>query len=308
MIERGLDHIYQLFTRSKRNTENIIKKAPLGICITDPQGHFEMVNAAYCHFYGYTESELLGKHFTQMVSPAYRDRLAVLHDEFIEGDSNQEIRQEWEVLCKQGEVRTIIAEAARIEGDDGLPRKVTFIVDITERKQLEERLKLANERLDQLAHRDELTGLFNRRAGLKRLEEELQRCQRYESTLSVAIFDLDRFKTINDTYGHGIGDDVLQEVTALVSQTLRTTDIQVRLGGEEFLVIMPQVEIHAAQRAIERVCNAIASTPFTKHHLTVTVSVGIACYVDISNRCLLDRADNAMYQAKEAGGNGVVIA
>ena len=308
MLDINLEQVYQLFTRSKRNTENIIQTAPLGICVTSPDGHFEMVNAAYCQFYGYTESELLGKHFTQMVPPVYRDRLAALHDEFIQGDSNQELRQEWEVLCKQGEVRTIIAEAARIEGDDGLPRKVTFIVDITERKQLEERLKLANERLDQLAHRDELTGLFNRRAGLKRLEEELQRCQRYESTLSVAIFDLDRFKTINDTYGHGIGDDVLQEVTELVSQTLRTTDIQVRLGGEEFLVIMPQVDIQAAQRAIERVCNAVASTPFTRQQLIVTVSAGIACYVDTSNRCLLDRADNAMYQAKEAGGNGAVIA
>lgn len=308
MIDKGLEQIHQLFTRSKRNTENIIKTAPLGICITDPDGHFEMVNAAYCNFYGYTEEELLGKHFTMMVSSANRDKLTALHEEFIQGDSGQELRQEWEVHGKQGVKRTIIAEAARIEGDDGRPRKVTFIVDITERKQLEERLKLANERLDHLAHHDELTGLFNRRAGLLRMEEELQRCKRYGNALSIAIFDLDSFKAINDTYGHGTGDHVLKEVTTLVSKTLRSTDIQVRLGGEEFLVIMPEVDTRAAKRAMERVCHAIATARFTRQQLAVTVSAGIACYVETTNRCLLDQADDAMYQVKEAGGNGTMIA
>ncbi|PRY65118.1 PAS domain S-box-containing protein/diguanylate cyclase (GGDEF)-like protein [Vreelandella songnenensis] len=308
MIDKGLEQIYQLFTRSKRNTENIIKTAPLGICVTDPDGHFEMVNAAYCNFYGYTEEELLGKHFTLMVSPANRDQLTTLHDEFIKGDSNQELRQEWEVHGRQGDVYTIIAEAARIEGDDGRPRKVTFIVDITERKQLEERLKKANERLDHLAHHDELTGLFNRRAGLQRLEEEQQRSKRYGNALSIAIFDLDSFKAINDTYGHGIGDDALREVTELVGQTLRSTDIQVRLGGEEFLIIMPEVETQAAKRAMQRVCEAIASARFTSQQIRVTVSTGVACYAETTHRCILDRADDAMYKAKEAGGNGVVIA
>ncbi len=308
MTDRNPDQIYQLFTRSKRNTENIIKTAPLGICVTDPDGHFEMVNAAYCHFYGYTEEELLGKHFTLMVSAENRDLLSKLHDELIHGSSSQELRQEWEVHDKQGGAHTIIAEAVRIEGDDGRPRKVTFIVDITERKLLEERLREANERLHHLAHHDELTGLFNRRAGLMRLEEEQQRSGRYGNALSVAIFDLDRFKTINDTYGHGIGDDVLKEVTALVSQTLRNTDIQARLGGEEFLIIMPEVDTQAAKQAMERVCEAIAATRFTSQKISVTVSTGIACYAETTQRCILDQADDAMYRIKEAGGNGVVIA
>ena len=308
MLDKGLEQIYQLFTRSKRNTENIIKTAPLGICITDPDGHFEMVNAAYCNFYGYCEEELLGRHFTLLAPPANRDKLTAFHEEFIQGDCDQELRQEWEVNDKQGEKRTILAEVVRIEGDDGRPRMVTFIVDITERKQLEERLKQTNERLDYLAHHDELTGLFNRRAGLLRLEEELQRCKRYGNTLSIAIFDLDSFKAINDTYGHGTGDSVLREVTAVVGKTLRNTDIQARLGGEEFLVIMPEVDTRAAKRAMERVCDAIATTRFTSQQLVVTVSAGIACYVETTNRCLLDQADDAMYRVKEAGGNGAMIA
>lgn len=300
--------VYQRFHRSQRNTENVINSAPLGICITNPQGQFELVNPAYCEFYGYREEELLGKHFTMVVPQAYRATMSDLHDLFIEGEDTHELRQEWEVRCKSGEVRTIIAEAARIEGDDGAPRKVTFIVDITQRKQLEERLKQANERLDYIAHHDELTGLLNRRAGLQRLEQELRRSSRYGSPLSVAMFDLDNFKAFNDTHGHSVGDKILEEVTATVNQTLRDTDVQIRLGGEEFLVIMPEVTAENAKLAMERVRRVVSQTSFTQHALTVTLSAGVASYVEASTTRLLDRADKAMYQAKQSGRDRVVIA
>lgn len=300
--------IHQLLDQSKRNTENVIKAAPLGICITDPHGYFEMVNPAYCDFYGYAEEELLGQHFTIVVPDAVRETLHALHDSFIEGEERHELRQEWEVIGKSGKTHTIIAEAARIIGFDGQPRKVTFIVDITERKRLEERLQRANERLHYLAHHDELTGLLNRRAGLQRLEQELSRSSRYGSPLSVSMFDLDNFKAINDTYGHGVGDNILQEVTAKVNETLRDTDVQIRLGGEEFLVIMPEVDAENARQAMERVRSAVAETTFTQRALAVTLSAGVAGYVEASTTRLLDHADKAMYQAKQTGRNCVVVA
>ena len=300
--------IHQLLDQSKRNTENVIKAAPLGICITDPHGYFEMVNPAYCDFYGYAEEELLGQHFTMLVPDANRETLHDLHDSFIEGEERHELRQEWEVIGKGGKTHTIIAEAARIIGFDGQPRKVTFIVDITQRKRLEQRLQKANERLHYLAHHDELTGLLNRRAGLQRLEQELSRSSRYGSPLSVSMFDLDNFKAINDTYGHGVGDNILQEVTAKVNETLRETDIQIRLGGEEFLVIMPEVDAENARQAMERVRSAVAEATFTQRALTVTLSAGVAGYVEASTTRLLDHADKAMYQAKQSGRNRVVVA
>ncbi|MCO7247189.1 sensor domain-containing diguanylate cyclase [Halomonas sp. Mc5H-6] len=300
--------IHQLLDQSKRNTENVIKAAPLGICITDPQGYFEMVNPAYCDFYGYAEEELLGQHFTMLVPDANRETLHDLHDSFIEGEERHELRQEWEVIGKGGKTHTIIAEAARIIGFDGQPRKVTFIVDITQRKRLEQRLQKANERLHYLAHHDELTGLLNRRAGLQRLEQELSRSSRYGSPLSVSMFDLDNFKAINDTYGHGVGDNILQEVTAKVNETLRETDIQIRLGGEEFLVIMPEVDAENARQAMERVRSAVAEATFTQRALTVTLSAGVAGYVEASTTRILDHADKAMYQAKQSGRNRVVVA
>lgn len=308
MSDMNTEHLYQLVNRSKQNTENVIKVAPLGICITDPSGHFEMVNPAYCQFYGYREEELIGHHFTLVVPEAYRIQMHQLHDDFIQGNETHELRQEWEVRCKNGEKRTIIAEAARIIGDDDQPRQVTFIVDITQRKRLEERLKQANERLAYMASHDELTGLINRRQGLKRLEEELERCERYGGELSITMFDLDDFKAINDTYGHGVGDIVLQEVTATVNAQLRSTDLQVRLGGEEFLIIMPEVNAQAAHTAVDRIRQCVAESPCTEHKLTVTLSAGIACYVEASSTRMLDRADKAMYQAKQAGRNRVVIA
>lgn len=308
MKEFSPDQLYQLFNRSKRNTLNVIKTAPIGICITDAKGIFEMVNPAYCEFYGYCEDELIGQHFTLVVPEAYRARLSKLHDEFIVGNEHQDLRQEWEVRCKNGEARTIIAEASRIEGDDGIPHKVTYIVDITQRKRLEERLKQANERLEYMANHDELTGILNRRQGLKRLEEELERCKRYGSTLSIAMFDLDDFKTINDTYGHSIGDDLLQEVTEVVNQHLRSTDVQIRLGGEEFLILMPEIEAESAYIAVDRIRQRVAEVPYSKHQLTITLSAGIASYVEASSTRMLDRADKAMYQAKQTGRNRIVIA
>lgn len=308
MKEISLDRLYQLFNRSKRNTENVIKAAPIGICITTPSGHFEMVNPAYCEFYGYRHEELLGQHLTHVVPEENHALLSALHTEFMQGNEDQELRQEWDVVLKNGGRRTIIAEAARIEADDGEPRKVTFIIDITQRKQLEERLKQANERLDHLAHHDELTELLNRRAGLQRLDEEIKRCERYGTPFSIAIYDLDDFKAINDTYGHSAGDSVLQQITSLVSAVLRDTDLHIRLGGEEFLIIMPGVNSEEAYQGMERIRESVAQQTFTKHQLTMTLSSGITSYVEASGTRLLDRADKAMYQAKQTGRNRVVIA
>lgn len=308
MTDTNPEQLYQLFNRSKRNTENVIKAAPIGVCITDPSGHFEMVNPAYCEFYGYRQEELLGQHFTIVVPEANRAWLSGLHDDFLQGKEHQEMRQEWDVINKNGELRTIITEAARIEGDDGELRKVTFIIDITQRKQLEERLRKANERLDHLAHHDELTELFNRRAGLQRLDEEVKRCERYGSTFSIAMYDLDNFKAVNDTFGHSAGDSVLQQITALVSEVLRDTDLHIRLGGEEFLIIMPGVNAEEAFQGMERVRETVAQQTFSEHQLTVTLSSGVASYTNSSGTRLLDRADKAMYQAKQAGRNRVVIA
>ncbi|APX92151.1 sensor domain-containing diguanylate cyclase [Halomonas sp. 1513] len=308
-LERQLEQDWlERLARSQRNTQRVIEAAPVGICITDPGGRFEMVNPTYCEFYGYRPEELLGESFTVVVPAANRDYMDELHRRFISGDETRELRGEWEVQRKDGEARTILADAVRIHGDDGKPRKVTFVVDITARKQLERDLEAMNQRLTYLATHDELTGLLNRRAGLDRLSEEMHRSNRYGLDLCIALFDLDHFKQVNDQHGHAVGDDVLQQLSTLVSHQLRESDLVIRLGGEEFLAIMPNVDLGGAEQAMQRVRRALAASPLTQRQLSITLSAGVVGYHGQTATQLLEQADKALYRAKHAGRDRIETA
>ncbi|MDR5865345.1 GGDEF domain-containing protein [Halomonas koreensis] len=284
------------------NVPRLVHAAPIGICITNDAGIFEMVNPAYCEFYGYREEELLGRHFTLVVPEAMRERLSELHRRFIQGEELHELREEWEVVRRDGETRSIIAEAARIMDDAGGVKKVTFITDITERKALERRL-------DFLARHDELTGLLNRRAGMERLEEEIDRSGRHGTALCVATLDLDHFKQINDRHGHGVGDEALQAAAELMRAELRRYDVIARMGGEEFLAILPGASPAEAEHGIERLRARLAAATLTRRGLTLTLSAGIAALdADATGHRLLERADRALYRAKLAGRNRVLVA
>jgi len=136
----------------------ILHATPLALCITDEQGIFEYVNPAYCMFYGYTPAELLGRHFSLVVPPPARQQLTELHDRFIQ--EGVEIRGEWTVLDREGRRHTILADAARLIGYDGKPRKVTFVMDITKRKEAE-RLREDVERLMRHELKTPLNAIIN---------------------------------------------------------------------------------------------------------------------------------------------------
>ncbi|MFG6177884.1 diguanylate cyclase [Halomonas sp. THAF12] len=276
----------------------LIRAAPIGISITDAAGRYEMVNPAYCDFYGYTEQELLGQPFTMMVPSEQRRRLLEMHQRLIRGEEDLARRQEWEVRRKNGERRTVIAEAARIFDNTGEAKKVTFVTDITERKALERRL-------DYLARHDELTGLLNRRAGLARLEEELERHRRLGGALCVAICDLDHFKQVNDRHGHAVGDEALQGAADVLLRGLRHYDVLARLGGEEFLVILPGVTRPGAETSLERLRCKLSATPLARPRLHLTFSAGVAALAgnEEASHALLERADRALYRAKASGRN-----
>lgn len=281
------------------NVERVIQAAPIGICVTDAQGRFERVNPAYCEFYGYREEELIGQPFTTVVPEANRPILQDLHDRFIAGEDDEELAQEWEVQGKDGRPRNILARAARIIEADGAVKKVTFVVDITERKAMERRLEF-------LARHDELTGLLNRRAGLGLLDEEILRSRRYGTPLCVATCDLDHFKRVNDAHGHAVGDRVLREAADLMKEVLRQHDHVIRLGGEEFLVLLPGVDREEAQRALDRLRHRLETTPLADAGLRLTLSAGVAeLQGGEAADALMERADRALYAAKHEGRNRV---
>jgi len=154
---------------------------------------------------------------------------------------------------------------------------------------------------------DALTYLFNRRATIRELQAEVLRAVRYSSSLSVSIIDVDHFKAINDSYGHPVGDKVLQQVAAQLRDGIRTPDIIGRYGGEEFIIILPNSGVDAAGEQAARLCKIISTNPFhiKEHSIPVTISVGVA-ELRIGQDTwdtLLNRADDAMYNAKKRGRN-----
>lgn len=166
--------------------------------------------------------------------------------------------------------------------------------------------------IKELARRDPLTGLLNRGALMKRFEAELHRARRYDHVLSALMVDLDRFKRVNDNHGHQTGDRVLKVVGRILRETTRENDVTGRYGGEEFLVVLPETGADDARRVAERIKGTMSRRTFEGDgtSFTVTCSIGVAGFEgqDGDTGWLLERMDDALYEAKQRGRNRVVIA
>jgi diguanylate cyclase (GGDEF)-like protein len=171
---------------------------------------------------------------------------------------------------------------------------------------------LVHDRLERLAAVDPLTDAYNRRFGLARLREEFSRAVRADSALGVLMVDIDRFKAVNDTYGHLVGDRVLKEVSAAIRRTIREGDVLVRYGGEEFLVVLPGAGEASTVAVGERIRRSVADLALEDEGrtLTVTVSLGAAQYGATSGtpERLVGTADGALYEAKRSGRDRLVLA
>lgn len=169
------------------------------------------------------------------------------------------------------------------------------------------RIMLLHETMSRIAHIDSLTNIYNRLHFQEFLDAEIDRVKRYGNTFSLIFFDLDRFKDINDAYGHLVGDEVLAQVAHLVQKANRSADIFARYGGEEFIILTPSTDIQGASQHAERLLADISSHNFDTVG-RVTCSFGIAEFKpetdDVTS--LLMRADSALYQAKHSGRNTVV--
>lgn len=181
---------------------------------------------------------------------------------------------------------------------------ITLYTDITDRKAFENRLI-------EMATRDELTGLINRREFFTLGHHEQERAKREGHIVSVMMVDADYFKKINDTYGHSTGDDVLRDLADRCRQIFRKTDVVGRYGGEEFSIILPGANEEMAKIIAERLRKLISESVVKSDQgdVTYTVSIGIACAVGKNVRIeeLLDRADRALYTAKAQGRNRAIF-
>jgi diguanylate cyclase (GGDEF)-like protein/PAS domain S-box-containing protein len=267
--------------------------------ITDKEGYITYANEALTQHTGYKKSELIGnknsilnsgKHDNAFYKTLY-DTLALpetFKAIFINSKKDGTIYYEDQVI-------TPIMD----EESDELEYFVSTSKDVTEHIKMQEKLKV-------LATIDSLTGIYNRYSLNEKIDAEIRRVKRYSGSFALMMFDIDFFKKVNDTYGHDVGDYVLQQFSKIVSDSIRDTDIFGRWGGEEFILLAPNEEIEGAKYLAEKIRKNIENYNF-EDVKKITVSIGFSVCDGYSEKeKLLKKVDDALYEAKESGRNRVV--
>jgi diguanylate cyclase (GGDEF)-like protein/PAS domain S-box-containing protein len=297
-----------------------LESASEAIVITDQTGSIEWANPAFTTLTGYEVERVLGMNMRilksgMMDSDFYRKLWSTIQ-------KGEKWSGELWNLNKDGDLYSEEMHIAPVRSTDGsISNFVAVKHDITRRKQLEaqaehakqglvsmnKELREANEHILRIAQTDCLTGLANRRTADERMLEETARAERLGCGFSVILADLDHFKSINDEFGHLIGDKVLKATASVLAEQARTYDLPARFGGEEFLVLLPESTLGDAMTIAQRIRTAVAAIIVPGVARQITVSVGISTWAlgDTPGE-LVSRADVALYQAKRRGRNRVV--
>ena len=211
------------------------------------------------------------------------------------------VPSETEIRNYKGELRNIILYKSVFRDiKDEAIGIIAVLLDVTERKKLESKLK-------NLSFRDELTGVFNRRYFNELIKKQLYTCRRYKNYFSLIMFDIDHFKEINDNFGHPAGDTILKELSKLIKNIIRDSDVLCRVGGEEFIVIADYTNLTEAKKLAEKIRIKISENNFP-YVRKVTISLGVTEARDNDTvNSLLERVDKALYNAKENGRNRVEV-
>jgi diguanylate cyclase (GGDEF)-like protein/PAS domain S-box-containing protein len=339
------NHIYntnmiaalELEKRAEKKYHELVENINVGIYQTSPgkAGRFLQANPAMAKMFGY---DSVGDLLETPVSNLYQDpedRVRLFDELRVKGAVNDvEIAMKKKDGAPLWASITITAQyddTGRIKWADGV------MEDVSERKRAREELqkahdelemrvqertadlaranellqgeiterKKAEEKLRELSEKDPLTAIFNRRKLYELMDVEIDRAKRYERPLSLIMFDFDYFKKINDTYGHTVGDIVLQSSAKLIGCVIRRVDIFARYGGEEFIILVPETGVAGAVALAEKIRRFVHQHAYPEVG-KVTVSAGVAAFVgNDTKETLIKRADDALYKAKEKGRNRV---
>ena len=268
---------------------------------TDGKGIVQMVGPGVRNVLGFEPHEIVGKS-TESFYPQVTDRdaikIALLADGKVTDFPGQMVRKDGRIVDISINSRALYDDAGAFAGVEGTYR------DVTQRKIMERELQ-------RLATTDALTDIANRRSFLEQAEQIFKTSQRYQTSFTMLMLDLDLFKAINDKYGHLGGDKVLARFAQTVGLELRDSDVFGRLGGEEFCVLLQQANRDEALNAAERIRQRVQELSFKDPAgdlFTLTVSIGVTNNLEGDEHLanLLERADKALYQAKQTGRNKVV--
>jgi len=321
----------------------LLKQITNAIFVLDLNNRFNFINPQLAYLLGYTEEEILKDDILDLFPLEERAKIAVQINESLRGETKS-IRTE--MLSKDNVIIPVLLTSSplRIEGNIiGTLHVVTDLQEITRReKELQDALEeinvlneelsersqqlevalarlnmrlfeveLAKDNVEKLAITDPLTHLYNRRYLEEKFGDELLRAKAYRIPLSIIMADIDHFKIINDTYGHKVGDKVLEVLGVILKANVRDKDIVARYGGEEFMILLPNTSKLDAQKVAERIRKEIEETPLTEigGPERFTASFGIAGFPedgqDINDLFL--KVDQALYEAKKLGRNRVIV-
>lgn len=303
LLEMAAHFIAIMIERSQseanlRKLSHAVEQNPNVVIITDTESNIEYVNSAFLKNVGKNLAEVIGKKPRQLQEG--RTSTFTYQDMWSHLKRGESWRGELMNIYADGQEHIDQVHIAPVRDADGcVTHYLSIQEDITEKKRSEARIQY-------LAHFDALTGLPNRALLDERARYALSLAKRGDDTLALIFFDLDHFKDINDSLGHSVGDSMLTELTRRLTPMLREEDTLSRLGGDEFILLLPGTDALAAEVVAQKLMH-VASQPYRigQYDLKVTASMGIAIYPEDGGNLetLSSNADAAMYRAKQAGRN-----
>ncbi len=274
--------------------------APFGACEQNLEGRYLAVNRKLCEITGFTREEMLGMSSREITHPDDLAASLAATDAFLQGGSDNLVR-EHRYLRKDGSPVWVHLSVALLRDGSGEPQRLLLVVT-----DIDEQVNYRTELLHQASH-DALTGLANRSLLNERLERALVRAGRNDEQMAIVLIDLDRFKDVNDSLGHAVGDQLLNAVAAKISACVRDVDTLARTGGDEFaLILVEQASDQDVLVAMGRILSAVSGQyQVAGHELHVSCGIGASLYPRDGRDAgtLLKNADAAMYRAKEGGRN-----
>lgn len=302
----------QELAKSNASFKTIFDYAGMGIILLDSKGTPVKVNKACYDIVGYSPDDDFS--VMDVVPRGFIETFRKALEE-LDADKNRMTRTEIPLRTKSGEMKYVDVISTLIPARESIDMSIILIInDITVLKKCEEKLILDKQIAEERATTDYLTDIMNRRAFMERFSEELHRAKREKTPVSIIMADIDRFKRINDTYGHQMGDMVLKAFARCLKKACRPYDFIGRYGGEEFIMCLPNTNINQAEKVAERIKSAVENldirTVYQSEPVSITASFGVASPTtieDYDTDSLLILADDAMYKAKFSGRNRVCL-
>ncbi|MET0106554.1 MAG: diguanylate cyclase [Sedimenticola sp.] len=302
--QEKLNNTINELRHSEQRFRNLVESCNDWIWEVDMDGVYRYASPQVENVLGYRPDEVLGHTPFELMSKEDGEKLATAFEQWkhsakpITALVNTNLHKDGTQVFLETSGVPFFDEQGRVIGYRGIDR------DITERKRMEDKLL-------HMATHDTLTKLFNRQAFLHCIEAEVYRAERYHNPLTLMLLDIDHFKRVNDSFGHGAGDEVLSRFAEILDHSVRKSDFVARYGGEEFTAILPETTIEEARELADRLRTQLFDCPFLMSdadELHLSASIGIAAYPQHADNweALIEAADAAMYAAKRAGRNRVM--